>query len=88
MKRKFHVRFCTGGRAGDCPTDRSGADRASREHASGACLCVVLVLVAFLVWLAAPLNHWPRGRLVSYCGNCCVNHCLFPGEGIIVSKCL
>jgi len=27
MKRKFHVRFCTGGGAGDCPTDRSAADR-------------------------------------------------------------
>ncbi len=32
MKRKFHVRFCTGGGAGDCPTDRSLRPVRSKRH--------------------------------------------------------
>ncbi len=39
----YHVRFCTGGGAGDCPTDRSGADalRATSRVALG--LFVIIV---------------------------------------------
>jgi len=32
MRRKSHVRFCTGGGAGDCPTDRNEPTRFAREH--------------------------------------------------------
>ena len=51
MKRKFHVRFCTGGGAGDRPTDRSGADPLIES-----CFAAGLVCVSRL-WLLGMLFH-------------------------------
>ncbi len=41
----YHVRFCTGGGAGDCPTDRSAADalRAPRSVVLGCCFAVCVL---------------------------------------------
>jgi hypothetical protein len=45
MKRKFHVRFCTGGGAVARPTDRSAVDGAGCSDYYGRRLFVVLVHV-------------------------------------------
>ena len=50
MKRKFHVQFCSGGRAGDCPADHNQPDCPYAPCFEKSFVCVA-------VWLAGVLRY-------------------------------